>query len=220
MIFQTFDSDIDKISSKCGIFGKSFNDIGTAITGRISDINKGFQATGDLLDSIKNSESILERLYPSKETIKAQAIDIDLEFPERTEDYFSSILTNLTDVNKQVSAGSTTWQDYFNDLEDGEKWQTKFVQNTDLSKVSLSDVKEGYIAARKEALKYNAGLERMTLGAKAAKIGLEALRIALNTLIAFAVTEVITSLVSSIQKHNQALEEARQKSSMSIETKS
>ena len=77
MIFKTFDSDIDKISAKWGIFGKSFNDIGNAIVGRIKDINKGFQATDDLVDSIQNSDSIWKRLYPSKETIQSQMIDID-----------------------------------------------------------------------------------------------------------------------------------------------
>lgn len=36
MIFKTFNSDIDKISSKWGMFGRSFNDIGNAIIGRIT----------------------------------------------------------------------------------------------------------------------------------------------------------------------------------------
>ena len=80
MIFKTFDSDIDKISAKWGIFGKSFNDIGNAIIGRISDINKGFQATDDLVGSIKNSDSIWKRLYPNKETIQSQLINVDSAF--------------------------------------------------------------------------------------------------------------------------------------------
>ena len=53
---------------------EAFNDIGTAIVGKITDINKAFQATDDLVGSIKNSDSILKRLYPSKESIKEQLI--------------------------------------------------------------------------------------------------------------------------------------------------
>lgn len=54
MIFKTFNSDIDKISSKLGMFGRSFHDIGTAIIGRITDINKALQATnGNLINSFK-----------------------------------------------------------------------------------------------------------------------------------------------------------------------
>lgn len=70
MIFKTFNSNIDKISSKWEIFRRSFNDIGTTIVGRITDISKAFQATSDLVGSIKDSESIWKRLYPSKESIK------------------------------------------------------------------------------------------------------------------------------------------------------
>ena len=32
MIFKTFDSDIDNMSSRWGMFGKSFSDIGDTIT--------------------------------------------------------------------------------------------------------------------------------------------------------------------------------------------
>ena len=42
-MFRTFNTDIDKISSNWGMFEKAFNDIGTAIVGRITDINKAFQ---------------------------------------------------------------------------------------------------------------------------------------------------------------------------------
>ena len=83
MIFKTFNSDIDKISSKWGMFEKSFNDIGTAIIGRINDINKAFQATnGDLIGSLKDSDSIWKRLFPSKESIKEKLIDVDSLIPE------------------------------------------------------------------------------------------------------------------------------------------
>ena len=76
MIFKTFNSDIDKISSNWGMFGRSFNDIGTAIIGRITDICNAFQATDDLIGSFKDSDSIWKRLYPGKESIKSQLIEI------------------------------------------------------------------------------------------------------------------------------------------------
>ena len=56
MIFKTFNSDIDKISSNWGMFGRSFNDIGTAIIGRITDICNAFQATDDLIGSFKEAK--------------------------------------------------------------------------------------------------------------------------------------------------------------------
>ena len=117
MIFKTFDSNIDKISSKWGVFGHSFNDIRTAIVGRITDINKSFQTTYDLVGSIKDSDSIWKRLYPSKESIKEQIIDVDSLIPEidkKTVD-FDHWINELNDIDKQVKAGTLSWQDYSND---------------------------------------------------------------------------------------------------------
>ena len=104
MIFKTFNNDIDKISTKWGIFGKSFNDIGTAIIGRITDINKAFQATnGDLIGSLKDSDSIWKRLYPSKESIKEQLIDIDNLIPEIDNNKFDfdGWINDLNNIDKK-----------------------------------------------------------------------------------------------------------------------
>lgn len=66
-IFKTFDSDVDKISAKWGIFGRSFNDIGNAITNKLIDFNDEFERTGKIASSWKNTDSIWKRLYGSKD---------------------------------------------------------------------------------------------------------------------------------------------------------
>lgn len=81
-IFKTFDSDIDKASSKWGMFGRSFNDIGTAIHGKVTSFNEEFKQTGNVISSWKNSDSILTRLYPGKEPIKPQLINVDALYPK------------------------------------------------------------------------------------------------------------------------------------------
>ena len=133
MIFKTFNSDIDKISSKWGMFEKSFNDIGTAIIGRINDINKAFQATnGDLIGSLKDSDSIWKRLFPSKESIKEKLIDVDSLIPEIDKETFDfdHWINELNDTDKQVKNGTKSWQDYSNGLKDNEKWIAKWGQET------------------------------------------------------------------------------------------
>ena len=128
MIFKTFDSDIDKISAKWGIFGKSFNDIGNAIVGRISDINKGFQATDDLIGSIKNSDNVWKRLYPSKEIIQSQMIDVESIVPKidsKTFD-FNGWINRLNEVDKKVKENKLSWQDVSDTLNDNQKWIAKW----------------------------------------------------------------------------------------------
>ena len=51
MIFKTFDSDIDKWTSKIGIFGKSFNDIFDSINKRKLDIDNLINYQGLVLTS-------------------------------------------------------------------------------------------------------------------------------------------------------------------------
>ncbi len=209
MIFKTFESNIDKISSKWGMFGKSLNDIGTAIIGRITDINKTFQAKDNLVGSIKNSDSIWKRLYPSKESIKSQIIDIDALFPKQDNSYFSSRLTKLVKFNQKVADGSKKWQDYFKNLSDGEKWQIEFVQNTDLQKASLSDVKKAYDSARTSALAHNKALKDQTLSAKASKAALQALATIGNLAASYFIPTVISSINNIITANDRFLEKAQ-----------
>ncbi len=212
MIFKTFDSDIDKISSKWGIFGKSFNDIGTAIIGRITDINKSFQATnGDLIGSLKDSDSIWKRLYPSKESIKSQIIDIDALFPKRDDFYFSSKLTKLVAFNQKVSDGSKKWQDYFKKLSEGEKWQIEFVQNTNLQKASLSDVKKAYDSARASALAQNEAIKAQTLSAKAGKVALQALATVGSMFLMLGIGKVIEWTVKGIDNLIHSAEHCKER---------
>ena len=119
---------------------KSFNDIGSAIVGRISDINKGFQATNDLLDSIKNTDSIWDRLFPSKEVIQSQLIDVDIlenfetaeEAMKTAENAASSALRAQEEYEKGIQYSldrlSASFQEFSNDVLDSDllKWIIDF----------------------------------------------------------------------------------------------
>ena len=212
-IFKTFDSNIDKISAKWGIFGKSFNDIGNAIVGRIKDINKGFQSTDDLIGSIKNSDSVWKRLYPSKEAIKSQMIDVNALYPEKTDAQFTKLLSKLTQQQNTINTTKGSWNDYFKNLGEGEKWQIEFVQNTDLQKASLYDVKKAYDASRDGAIAHNAALKQQTLSAKAGQVALKGLAMAGNMIAMWAISKGIELLVDTIDEYIHAAEIAREKSS-------
>ena len=211
MIFKTFDSNIDKISSKWGIFGRSFNDIGTAIVGRITDIGKAFQATDDLVSSIKDSDSIWKRLYPSRESIKAQLIDVDALYPDKSNSQFSSILSTLVGIDEQVKSGVGNWQDYFNDFGEAEKWQIEFVQNTNLQKASLSDVKKAYDSARASALAHNEAIKAQTFSAKAGKVALQALVTVGNMFLMWAISKGLEFAVKGIDNLIHSAEKCKER---------
>ena len=218
MIFKTFNNDIDKISAKWGVFGRSFNEIGNAIVGRISDINKGFQATDDLIGSIKNSDSVWKRLYPNKESIKSQLIDIDSLYPNIDNTTASKLLSKLQNEQTLVNANKKSWQDYFSELEEGEKWQIEFVQNTDLQKASLDDVKKSYNSAREAAITHNQALQQQTLGAKAAATASKALAVAGNMLLMLGISEVISLAAAAIDDYVHRVEKCKERADEMVST--
>lgn len=191
MIFKTFDSDSDKFISKIGVLNRSFEQWGEAIRARKLEVT-------ELMDTM------------GKKSMQGKSIDLSLF------DNFdaSDTLSKLQNVEKQVAEGSITWQDYFSNLKDGQKWQVEFVQNNDLSKVSLEQVEDAQKAARDSAIAYNNGLKQMTLGAKAANVVMKGLAIVGNMLagmaISFAISKAIEGIDYLIHKEEK-LEEARQK---------
>lgn len=208
MIFKTFDSDSDKFISKIGILNRSFEQWGESIRARKIDIDNLMSA--GLVSSEKEAKnqvgSLWSYLYGNK-SVKQMPIDLSLF------DNFnaSTTLKGLQDIETSVENGDTTWQKYFSTLDDGRKWQVEFVQNNDLSKVSLEQVENAQKAARESALAYNNGLKQMTLGAKAANVALKALSVAGNMLVMFAVIKGIELIAKGIDELIHGAENAQKR---------
>lgn len=215
MIFKTFDSDKDTFSSKFGIFGKSFEDIGN----RFKKVSNELIETNDytisnIVNAWKNSsikKDLSDKFIITKSDIQNKLKDLSVYDQDP-----SNILASLLNNKEEIEAGQKTWQDYFiNCLKEGEKWQVKFVQENDLTKVSLDDVKNAQNAAKQSAIAYNNRLEQMTIGAKAANIALEGLKMAANMIAGMLIAEGIQLAITAIdnwihrvEKANEAMDKA------------
>ena len=214
MIFKTFDSDKDTFSSKFGILGKSFEDIGNRFK-KVSDelIVTNDYTISNIANAWKNSsikKDLSDKFIITKSDIADKLKDLSVYEKDP-----SDILNKLSKVNEASKIDTTAWQKYFEGLAEGEKWQTKFVQENDLTKVSLDDVKNAQNAAKQSAIAYNNGLEQMTIGAKAANIALEGLKMAANMIAGMLIAEGIQLAVTAIdnyihrvEKANEAMDEA------------
>lgn len=142
--------------------------------------------TATVHNVFKSAENIifacLSSTTPLENTVNAL-------YPDISDATASKLLTKLQKEQILVNANKKTWQDYFNGLRDGEKWQIEFVQNTDLQKASLDDVKGAYNSARESAIAHNAALQQQTLGAKAATVATKALAIAGNMIAMWAISK-------------------------------
>lgn len=215
MIFKTFDSDKDTFSSQFGIFGKSFEDIGN----RFKKVSEELIVTNDytisnIANAWKNSsikKDLSDKFIITQSDIKDKLKDLSVYEKDP-----SDILNKLSEVNEASKIDPTAWQKYFDPLAEGEKWQTKFVQENDLTKVSLDDVKNAQNAAKQSAIAYNNGLEQMTIGAKAASVGLKALSIAGNMVAMWAITKGIELAVTAIDNYIHRVEKANETMSEAV----
>lgn len=209
MIFKTFDSDKDTFSSKFGILGKSFEDIGNRFK-KVSDelIVTNDYTISNIANAWKNSsvkKDLSDKFIITKSDIQDKLKDLSVY-----EKNPQGILDNLLKQKEFVDSNQSSWQKYFEGLSEGEKWQVKFVQENDLTKVSLDDVKNAHNAARQSAIAYNNGLEQMTIGAKAANIALEGLKMAANMIAGMLIAEGIQLAVTAIDNYIHRVEKANE----------
>lgn len=173
MIFKTFDSEIDKWTSKIGIFGKSFNELGTAV-------NEAFKSTINNLDNFDKNvgfwESLKNNLFSkkadkdwiknslgdivSKENIDSYIEQLDLETAKEK-------IVNIFNHETLVKQNKKSWQDYFDTLDDGEKYIVDLIKNTDdLSKLTGEDLVKANQQARASALAHNEAIKAQTFCTK------------------------------------------------------
>lgn len=216
MIFKTFDSDKDTFSSKFGVFGKSFEDIGN----RFKKVSNELIVTNDYtISNIANAwkkssvkKDLSDKFIITKSDIQSKLKDLSV-YKKNPQ----GILDNLLEQKELVDSNQSSWQKYFEGLAEGEKWQTKFVQENDLTKVSLDDVKNAQNAAKQSAIDYNNGLKQMTIGAKAANFALGALKNVLNVAVSYLVSWGISKLIQTITDHIHRAEKAVKKMGEAIQ---
>lgn len=227
MIFKTFDGS-KGLSSKIGIFKKSFAEIGKAFNdafeknldfddGLFGNNSKNQGLFKNFINSFKSQISevsdLSSKLFVTQKDIDPFLITDFSQYNQNT----STILKTLQTTEKQVAAGKITWQDYFDTLGDGEKWQQKFIQNNDLTTVSLDDVDAAQKSAKESAIAYNTSLEQMTIGAKAADIAIKALATVANMVAMYAITKLITAYDDYKKKIHEVAEEASEQAEKSAE---
>ncbi len=213
MIFKTFDNSIDKISAKWGIFGRSFNDFIEASKKRKIAIHDLLTINDiPLKDAKKQVGSFWSYLYPKKEDIQKQLIDIDSLIPEIDKETFNfdHWINKLNSVDKQVKAGTKSWQDYSNELNDNEKWIAKWGQETEGQIRTQSNLVKANQQARASTLDHNEAIKAQTLSAKAHKAALQALATIGNMALMYGAAKLIGAFIGFIDGLHTTLKEQQE----------
>lgn len=215
MIFKTFDDGkIDKWTAKIGIFGKSFNELGTAI-------NNAFQSTINNIDNFDNDigfwKSLKDNLFPKKEDIQSKMIDVDALIPKIDDNTAQGILGTIREIEDGVHSKYKTFQELYDTGDKQNQWIAEYAQNTKGQIRSTEGVIQANQQARESAIAYNNGLKQMTIGAKAANFALGALKNVLNVAVSYLVSWGISKLIQTITDHIHRAEKAVKKMGEAIQ---
>ena len=213
MIFKTFDSNIDKWTAKIGVLGKSFNDFIEASNNRKIVIDDLFTINGvSLKDAKKQAGSFWSYLYPKKEDIKNQLVDV---MPEINTTNVSDAIEKIKVMASAVSEGKTSWQNLFDTLPEGEKHFAQLGQQMEDQIITEEGVIKANQEARASALAHNEAIKAQTLSAKASKVALQALATVGNILAGFIITKALQAAVTAfdnyihrVEKANEAMQDA------------
>lgn len=218
MIFKTFDSKIDKWTSKIGIFGKSFNELGTAI-------NDAFKSTIDNLDNFDENVGFWESLKNSLFSKKADKNWIknslgDIISKENIDSYIEQLdldtakekIVDIFNHETLVKQNKKSWQDYFDTLDVGESYIVDLIKNTDdLSKLTGEDLVKANQQARASALAHNEAIKAQTFSAKAGKVALQALAMAGNLLAMWGISKGLELAIKGIDELAHSAEHCKER---------
>ncbi len=195
------------------MFGRSFHEIGTAISGRARDIKRDLQTTHSLAASLQGSDSVFKRLYPAKASIESQMIDVDVKYPTVDKDNFNAKdwLKKLSKAEKDIQNGTQTWQEYYHRLDEDKRWIAEYGQRTQGQIRTEEDMFKGNEQLRREALDQNEALMAQTFSGKAKAFASRSLAAAGNMFAFTAVMEGIQFAIQAVDSWVHANEIAIQK---------
>lgn len=184
MIFKTFNSDIDNISSKWGLFGKSFYDVSTDIEKRWNNVSKTLQSTNDYtLQNISNAWK-MENSNP----IKFLADD--------------EVVSVLDRYNKALDSGAEATARFLNSGT-GNEFVDGFLKDLDGAPATM----DKYDAAMKKATTQQKAFSASTIATKTAVL---ALNVAVSMGLSIALTALIKTITEVTRSEENMKDSARE----------
>ena len=205
------------------VFGKNLDDIKK----KINDIKKASRV-GLIDDNGENGvlsaifggrpnsvEELRSRLIVRKRDLRSDFFMNEDAFSGFDENSARTLLAKMQKQQQKVNTKHSTWQAFFDEQANqyGKKeseWISKFVQENDVMTASVKNVTDAQEAARQAAVQYNVELKNLTIGSKAAAVGLEALAFVGNILFNMAIGALISLAIQGIYNLTHQAEIAAQ----------
>ena len=182
MIFKTFDSDIDNMSSRWGMFGKSFSDIGDTIT------TKWKQVTDYV--AVTNDATVSGMMSAWKGTSPVQFLSDD------------RVVNVLNDYNKALDKGAEATAKFF-EAGTGNDFMNGWLKQLKGAPATMDDYK---VAVAKAELAQNG----LTASMVASKVAALALNVAVSMGVSIAISALIKLVDNLVHANEKAIEKSEE----------
>lgn len=175
------------------MFGKSFSDIAKPFKDAFNLAAEGFDpASGDqgFFKNLKNNLTSQITQVNEVSDLYGKLIVTKKNIAPFLKD--TSSFKNFGDTNR------STWEKYFSNKKVKE-WQKSLIENNKLVASSTEDVKNAQEKGYQQALNFNQRLEKLTIGSKAAAVGMKLLSTAANIGVSMAISAAITAVYKLTQ---------------------
>lgn len=160
-----------------------FKNLKNNLTGQITQVNEVSDLYGKLIVTKKNIAPFLKDTSSFKNFGDIEA---------------SQTLNQLKHQQNLVDTNRSTWEKYFSNNK-GREWQKSLIENNKLVASSTEDVKNAQEKGYQQALNFNQSLEKLTIGSKAAAVGMKLLSTAANIGVSMAISAAITAVYKLTQ---------------------
>lgn len=113
--------------------------------------------------------------------------------------FFKNLKNNLTSQITQVNEVSDLYGKLIVTKKKVKEWQKSLIENNKLVASSTEDVKNAQEKGYQQALNFNQSLEKLTIGSKAAAVGMKLLSTAANIGVSMAISAAITAVYKLTQ---------------------
>lgn len=181
-IFKTFDSDIDNMSSRWGMFGKSFSDIGEAIKTKWKQVTDYVAVTNDA--TISGMMSAWKGVSPVQFLSEDRVVNI------------------LNDYNKALDAGAEKTANFLNNGT-GNDFMDSWLKKINGAPAIMDDYKDA-VAKAESAHK------GLTASMVASKVAALALNVAVSMGVSIAISALIKLVDNLVHANEKAIEKAEE----------
>lgn len=183
------------INGELSIFGKTLSEIQQKWLDFLEDFKKnGIHSLKGI--SILRKSNLKPLIIPESELIK------ELTFDEAKQ--------QLEDFNKCVIDGGQNLEDYFTGAKAGNTVLKNYVTTTEKQMQSTQGLIEASKQARAAQIAQNEAIKASTLSAKASKLALQALATVGNMFVGWAISKIISAVVTGIDKLSNSAKYAQE----------